>query len=378
MKILHVVPTYIPAFRYGGPIYAVHGLCRGLVAHGHDVHVFTTNVDGDRDSEVPLDGPVMMDGVSVRYFRSSIMRRLYWSPPMARALREEISEFDIVHLHSVFLWPTRAAAVVAHREGVPYVVSPRGMLVRDLIRRRSRWVKTAWITLVERGNLSRAAAIHFTSRVEWDEASELGLTLPRPFVVSNGVEPVADDHRQRPVGNGPLLFLGRVNWKKGLDRLIESMALVPGCRLVVAGNDEEEYTPVLKSLAVRLGVSDRVDFVGQVSGTRKAELLANAAALVLPSYSENFGNVVLEAMAAGTPVIVTPEVGAAEIVERTDAGIVTSGDPEHLSAALNRLLDQPELGREMGQRGMRAVEANYSWNSIAFEMIGKYQEILGA
>ena len=150
MRFLHVVPTYLPAVRYGGPIHSVHGLCAALAARGHDVHVFTTNVDGPRDSDVPLDRPVTMDGVNVRYFPSTRMRRLYWSPPMARALQAELSGFDVVHLHSVFLWPTWGAARSARRHAVPYVLSPRGMMVKDLIQRKSRWLKRAWIGLIER------------------------------------------------------------------------------------------------------------------------------------------------------------------------------------------------------------------------------------
>ena len=130
MRILHVVPTYLPATRYGGPIHSVHGLCAALAADGHDVHVFTTSVDGPGDSPVPLGQPVALDHVNVWYFPSRRLRRLYWSPPMARALRRDAASFDLLHLHSVFLWPTWAAARAAAAARVPYVISPRGMLVR--------------------------------------------------------------------------------------------------------------------------------------------------------------------------------------------------------------------------------------------------------
>ncbi len=180
VKILHVVPTYLPATRYGGPIFAVHGLCRALARRGHDVHVFTTNVDGDGVSGVPLQTPVALDGVQVHYFASPL-RRLYLSPSMKRALRRDTAGFDLVHLHSVFLWPTWAAARAARRAGVPYVVSPRGMLVPELIARKSRWTKTAWIRLIERDNLESAAAVHFTARREWEDARRLGVPLRKSY-----------------------------------------------------------------------------------------------------------------------------------------------------------------------------------------------------
>ena len=127
-----------------------------------------------------------------------------------------------------------------------------------------------------------------------------------------------------------VLFLGRVNWKKGLDRLIPAMKEVPNADLLIAGNDEENYRPELEALARRHGVLDRVRFLGPVDDRKKWSLLASARILVLPSYSENFGNVVLEAMAAGCPVIVTPEVGIASLVQEAGCGVVAGGNPANL------------------------------------------------
>jgi glycosyltransferase involved in cell wall biosynthesis len=174
LRLLHVVPTYLPALRYGGPIRSVHALCRELAARGHEVHVFTTNVDGPGDSDVLLGQPVDLDGVQVTYFPSRLLRRLYWSPPMARALAAQTASFDLVHVHAIYLWPTLAGARAARKHNLPYVLSPRGMLVPELIRRRSRWVKQAWIALIERHNLEAASAIHTTSTVEAEHLRSFG------------------------------------------------------------------------------------------------------------------------------------------------------------------------------------------------------------
>ena len=128
MKLLHVVSSYLPAVRYGGTIVSVHGLCRALVERGHDVHVYTTSVDGPRDSDVPHNEPVDLDGVKVWYFRSNRLRRLYRAPDLATALAAHVAAFDVVHTHAIYLWPLWAAARAARRAHVPYVVSPRGML----------------------------------------------------------------------------------------------------------------------------------------------------------------------------------------------------------------------------------------------------------
>jgi glycosyltransferase involved in cell wall biosynthesis len=365
MRILHVVPTYLPARRYGGPIVAVHGLCRALAARGHEVDVFTTNVDGPDTLDVPVATPVDVDGVRVRYFPSSF-RRLYWSPAMRAALAEETGSYDVVHIHAVFLWTGVAAARAAHKADIPYVISPRGMLVPELIRRKSRIVKTLWLQLLERRGFANASAIHFTSALEWEEAKRLSLPLPSPIVVPNGidVEPRPDVARDPAT----LLFLGRVTWKKGLDRVIAGLPSLPGVRFVIAGNDDEGLTPRLQELARQHGVADRVELVGPVYGAAKDELLARATLFVLLSTSENFGNAVLEALAMETPVVLSPDVGLADEVLRAGAGIIGLEEA-------GALLRDPDRRAEMGRRGRALVESRFTWPRVAQEMEEAYAAV---
>ena len=376
MKVLHILPSYLPAVRYGGPILSVHGLCKALAVRGHEVEVFTTNVDGPGESSVPLGTPADMDGVKVSYFPVPALRRLYWAPRMHKALRQRLGSFDIVHTHSVFLWPTWAAARTARHLGVPYVLAPRGMLVDDLIQRRSRLLKRGWIALVERKNIAEAALIHFTSRIEAEEAAALRLSMRDSCIVPNGVE-VSDFAAAREVGGEPfLLFIGRINWKKGLDRLIAALPRIRECKLVIAGNDEEGLKPKLELQAANAGVRGRMSFVGPVYGADKAALLSRASLLVVPSSSENFGNVVIEAMAAGCPVAVTPEVGAADIVRESAAGAVLQGDPASLAAGISSLMSDPAALERMGQKGREFVRRRYSWDSIGIQMEEAYQSVI--
>jgi glycosyltransferase involved in cell wall biosynthesis len=347
------------------------------------VHVFTTNVDGPRDSDVPLDEVVVIDGVKVRYFPSRRLRRLYWSPSMARALRSEVGTFDIVHLHSVFLWPTWAAARAARRRDVPYVLSPRGMLVTDLIRRKSRCLKRAWIRLIERKNIARAAAIHLTSAAEARELAQLKLPVASTIVIANGIslpDPAGTPAVSRDLESllsQPVLvlFLGRINWKKGLDRLVPAMIAVPDAHLAIVGNDEEGLLPKLVALVDRHGLGGRVTFVPRVvERADRDRLMAAAKVFVLPSYSENFGNTVLEAMAVGCPVLVTPDVGAAEIVLESGAGRVAPGDPASFGQALRDLVDDPDRA-EAGARGRRHVLEHFAWPAIAERMERAYLDV---
>jgi len=377
-----VVPTYLPAWRHGGPILAVHGLCKALAMRGHEVTVLTTHVHGDGTLDVPLAEPVEIDGVEVRYFPVLPPRRLYASPALGRAARDLAGSCDAVHLHSVFLGPTTAAARAAERADVPYVLSPRGMLVPAMLRARGRWRKHAWMLLAERRTIERASALHATSDLEAEEMAGLGLPLPPVCVIPNGVDPEPWDGEAAALSpavwsllDGPpfLLFLGRLSWKKGLDRLIPALARAPEAVLAVAGNDEEEIRPELERLAREAGVAARPVFLGPVHGPDKAALLHRTAALVLPSRSENFGNVVLEAWAAGRPVVVTPGVGLAGTVRETGGGIVAAGTPEDLGEAVRDLLAQPRTADQMGARGAEAVRERFDWAAVARDMERVYE-----
>ena len=387
MRILHVVPTYLPAVRYGGPIYSVHGLCKSLAEAGNEVHVFTTNVDGPDDSPVPLGRQVDLEGIQVWYFPSNHLRRLYYSPAMGRALAQRIDEFDLVHLHSVFLWPTWAAARKARAAGVPYIVSPRGMLDRRLIQRKSYWLKSAWIALIERQNLEAAAGVHVTSNLEARELDRFHFRLRAVFTVPNGAdepEPLAtaevSEDISRLTQKQPLILsLGRINWKKGLDRLIRALPEVPAAHLAVVGNDEENYLPTLKALIQEHDLDQRATLIPRrVGGSDKEALFAAASVFVLPSLSENFGNVVLEAMLRGCPVIVSRDVGAADIVEKAGAGLIFDGTKQDLATALSTLCTNPTLRQEMGAAGKRETEAHFLWPKVAEQMASHYRDILAA
>jgi glycosyltransferase involved in cell wall biosynthesis len=257
------------------------------------------------------------------------------------------------------------------------------MLVKALIRKRSRAIKSAWIRLIERSNLERASAIHLTSQLEATELERFGWKLPQCVVIPNGVDDplprtghVAEDIGMITVAQPLALFLGRLSWKKGLDRLLGAFARTRAGTLAIVGTDDEGLAPKLRMLAADLGITDRVRILPRtVIGVEKEHLFAAARMFVLSSYSENFGNTVLEAMRRALPIVTTPEVGAADIVRRSAGGVVVDGDPTPLGDAIDRLLQDPNLARTMGEAGQRYVIANYSWSRIAAGMEDLYQTL---
>jgi glycosyltransferase involved in cell wall biosynthesis len=219
---------------------------------------------------------------------------------------------------------------------------------------------------MERRGFARASAIHFTSQLEWEDAKRVGLPLPSPFVVPNGVDipPRPDVPRE----DRTLLFLGRVNWKKGLERVISELPRLQA-RLIVAGNDEENLTPRLRELASSLGAD--VEFAGPVYGAAKDELLARATLFVLMSDSENFGNAVLEALAMETPAVLSPGVGVAEEVANAGAGVIGFD-------AVPSLLEDASARADMGRRGRALVESRFAWPMVAKQMEEAYGRVLSA
>jgi glycosyltransferase involved in cell wall biosynthesis len=382
VKILHILPSYLPAVRYGGPIYSVHGLASAQAALGHQVSVFTTNCNGPGVSDVPLGVPVDIDGVQVTYFPTGTPRRLYRAPAMLPVLAERIGEFDLAHLHSVFLWPTMVTARAAKKAGVPFVLSPRGMLVGELIRAKSGAIKRAWLNLFERRTIRDAAAIHFTATQEADDFAAMGLAARKAIILPNGVDPApasgdpAPDVAAAISGGRYVLSLGRLNWKKNLPALIEAIAAVPGIRLVIAGNDEEGHVEALRKAATEHGLGDRLSLLPRtVEGADKEALFAHAAIFALPSLNENFGNTALEAMIRGVPVVVSSGAGVAEVVREAGSGLVADPDATALARAIRELADDPAKAAAMGEAGRRVATERYSWASVAERMVAAYRAL---
>jgi glycosyltransferase involved in cell wall biosynthesis len=382
MRILEVIPSYLPATRYGGPVIATHELCKALVRRGHEVQVYTTY--GGQTQPLP-PGRSEIDGVIVNYFKSDRFPRLSWAPELGRQLKREIHSFDIVHLHTVFLWPTWIAARLAREHRVPYILSPRGMLVKDLIERRSRLAKLAWIKFVEKTNLKRAAAVHVTSSNEADDLAMLDWKLPRIVTIPNGVDwqepkgPMSADIAEIVSLQPYALFFGRLSWKKGLDTLLKAFARTTRGALIIAGTDDEGLSHGLRRSANKLGIADRVHIIARtISGADKYHLFRSARVFALPSYSENFGNTVLEALASGIPAIVTPEVGAAEIVIAARAGLVVPKEPAAWAAALEKILLDGEQAKQLGEAGRNYVLANCSWDGAAARMEQLYRECVAS
>jgi glycosyltransferase involved in cell wall biosynthesis len=323
----------------------------------------------------------------VFYFPVTWPRAYVRAPRLGRGLEHRVKAFDLVHIHGLYLYPTMAAARACRRKGVPYVISPRGMLDPNAIRLRSTWKKRLYLWLIEKRNLRGATALHFTSSEEQRLVTQSGWQLPG-FVVPNALdladfpEPSAeaDDLADGSNGEESVLFLSRIHPKKGLDLLVPAFAQVvanrPGVNLHVAGPDENGYLAQVQAWVASFDLKDRVTYPGMLLGREKIRAFQQSDLFVLPSYSENFGIAVIEAMACGKPVVITDRVNICRDVEQAGAGLVTRCDSNEIAQAILTLLADPARAREMGRRGRKLVEEKFTWERAAARMLRMYHRIL--
>lgn len=386
LRVLHVTPYFAPAFRYGGPPRSILGLCQGLQRAGVDVEVFTTTANGASDLRASPPGGDQYEGVLVRYFPSVFPRRLFRARGLGAALSAGVTRYDLVHVHGLWTFPGWAAVRHARRAGVPYVLSPRGMLdswsmAHHLVRKRIAY----W--MVERRILAGAAFLHATSSSEaqafraWNRSVPV-VTVPNGVEIPQGLTVAQGTFRERlhlPVDTPLVVFIGRLHVKKRLDLLAAAFdrvhAVSPNTHLVIAGPDEGGYRRRVEPCFAGAGRS--VHWTGELDNAEKWSLLADATALVMCSDTENFGNSVVEALAAGVPVVVT-QTCPWEEVEPAGCGFWVPQRAEVIAGALLDLLRDTAGARAMGERGRMLARTRYSWDSLASSMADHYRAALAA
>lgn len=386
MRILHIVPTYIPAYRYGGPIESVHALNKALVELGDEVTVLTTNSDGNKTLDVPLEKPVYIDGVRVFYFSTSFPHSWFYSPQMKQYAYSIAKEYDVIHETSVFLYSSFLARKLAKYFKKPFIISPRGSLMREPLKRKSAIKKKFYLSYIEKTNLLLADAIHFTAEREKAEYIAEDFPFKKAFIIENSItSEISESHisLRKKLGIAEekkiILSLGRLNWKKGFDTLIPAFKKVyekfPSALLIIAGEDDG-YKSEIERFIAKEKIEHAVIFVGSLYGEEKEAMYRESDVFVLPSYSENFGMAVAEAMRAGIPVVITPEVAIAEDVRKSNAGKIVAKKAEFFAEAISDILNNSEEARKMGENGQRMIKEHYNPGVIAEKMHLAYNEIM--
>lgn len=362
-------------------------MARAAIRLGGEAQIYTTNADLEGSMDVPLCTPVLSNGVSITYFPIDCSHYYKMSFKLAFALKQDIPLATLVHIHSLYQFPCTAAAYYSRCFNVPYLVQPHGVLDPFLFRRR-RLRKMFYELCAERRNLIRAARVQFTSQQEMTLAMRTGIPI-RPAVVPLGVETDATAEGRAGCqfqrwpelrGRKVVLFLGRINFKKGLDILVAAFAKLTRERsdvhLLVAGPDSDGYERRVRRWCRREGVLDRVTFAGMLHGAEKARAFSAATAFALPSYTENFGIAVVEAMAAGIPVIISKRVNIWREIVDAGAGLATEPSADEFAAAMKVPLQCSEIARAMGAAGRALYLREYTWDSAGAKLMDLYRTVL--
>lgn len=373
MRILHITPSLDQ--RDGGTTMAIGSMARSLAAHGFDVDVAATLSPSDAKQQgLVFDKPTKTDGVTIRYFeRQTTFYKT--SLPLSHWLNQHAQEYDLVHIHAVFSFSSLAGAHAARTKRVPYIISPHGILNSWGMKNRRSWIKALSYRLLDKPMLNRAAAIHFTSKQEQDDAARLQLK-PESWVIPLGVnlapfQSLPDPdlfYRQFPETRGkPLvLFLSRIDPVKNIELLLAAFVQVnKAAHLVIAGTGATDYVASLQTLAKSAGIDACVTWAGHLAGDLKLAALAAATIFVLPSKSENFGIALLEAMAAGLPCIASNHVALAVDVAGRDVVQVVPSDSAVLARAIGKQLDDPSGSLAMGHRAAALAREAYSLQAMA-------------
>ncbi|MBD2121771.1 glycosyltransferase [Trichocoleus sp. FACHB-262] len=389
MRVLQIVPSI--SLVYGGPSQMVLGLSGALAAQGVEVTILTTDSNGDAGQAplaVPLDRPVEQDGYHIRYFRCSPFRRYKFSLGLLQWLAQQAHSFDLAHIHALFSPVSTAAATIARSQKLPYLLRPLGTLdPADL--RKKKQLKQVYAALLERPNLAGAAAIHFTSAQEAKVSERFGLTT-KDLVMPLGVSlPKLSAHPEAiraqlgiPSDRPLVLFMSRIDPKKGLDLLLPALENLLAEKIefhfVLAGGNPQDpdYEAAIRSQIQASSLAPHTTVTGFASGETKAALLQSADLFVLPSYYENFGIAVAEAMAMETPVVISDQVHICEEVRQAEAGWVGPCEVAALTHLLKDALKGASERQRRGQRAKAYALQHYSWPAIAQQMIQSYQKIL--
>ena len=376
MNILHVVRGLANS---SGTTHIVIPLAEEQAKRGHDVSVFHVQKPGQESLEPDPDL------VESRLFDITIpTRHLGFSVPFAREMRKTVSGFDVVHIHAVWNFVTYWTMRCARKAGVPFVVAPQGSCDPYAWQLGSA-LRRLYAHAFEIPLLRRASRIQVLTEEEKRQVRRLGIDAPCT-VIPNGVYLEYYDRQKNviplrekldlPEGERTLLFLGRLHPKKGLDilaeafgRLVES---VPDITLVIAGDDGGTgYRRKVEEMLDEAGGRDKSRFIGEVRGDEKYRVQLGADAFVLSSYSEGLPVAVVEAMAAGLPVVITHGCNLPEVHE-SDAGYVVPAEEKAVAAALTELLGDPETMARMGGSARRLVERKFTWEQIGLKAAELY------
>lgn len=380
MRVLHVIPAMSP--KYGGPSHALIPMCRALIRRGIKVQIAST--DAEPSGRMVIENQEgRYKGVPVVSFKKQWSEAFKYSRGLSRWLRQHVSGYDVVHIHGVFSHASYSAAKACRQTATPYIIRPLGNLETGSLAQKAL-KKRLFLRLGGNAMLRDAAAVHYVSQTE-KELSERALRINHGVVIPLGINVTASDSFRagsKPYDSrGPyVLVLSRLLPSKGIDVLLDAFLAarhhkgLGHWRLVLAGDGPVEFVSSLKKRIQADRAEDHVTLCGWLDGESKERALAQASLVALPSRRDSFGFCVVEAIAHGVPVLVSPDVGLASEIESAGAGWVSPVGAESLCTTLTDTLSNDRELRKRGDAG-RTLAAKFDWSTVAEELIRLYDSV---
>lgn len=370
-NILHITPSYKPAYVYGGPTRSVSELCEKQALLNCYVTVYTTTANGKEDF---LESTEKMSGVQVHYFKRITGDHSHFSPKLLSQVWSNCHKFDIVHIHSWWNFVAILALLICRIQSVKVVFSPRGMLGPYTFKSIS---KRIFHRLLGR-TILKDTILHASSQKEAQEALMLipfwdCFVLPNILDLPNNLDKVIKNSSSIDCFN--LIFLARIHPVKGLDILLEALAKVTfSWRLVIVGGGEQTYISTLKSFVNKCGIGHSIDWIGWKSGEEKYRLLSKADLFILPSNYESFSNASLEALSVGTPVMISDQVGLSDYVQAQGLGWVVPLEKNCWIKALDEAWEARQRRDDIRAKAPALILQDFGAESLAKKYIEAYQK----
>ena len=379
MNILFIVPTYKPAYVYGGATEVISLLAESLVKCGNLVTVYTTNGNGQTELEIETGKEIIVDGVKVFYFKRYTRDHSHTSPGFLAKIALNVKKFDVVHLHSWWNPPIVIAAAICKWRNVKPILSPHGMFC-DYVLYEHNKRKKQLLHYFGRSLLLNSF-LHVSSEMEWNESQIFlkevwpGKILPNLVNVSFELNSQKSSDGVKPFIIG---FISRIEKKKGLDILIKALSKVNfDYKLQIAGTGDPTYINYLKQLATSCGNLGNIEWVGWKDKIQKFQFYSSIDLFALTSLNENFAVVVIESLSVGTPVFLSNRVGLAKYVEQMELGWITSiKDENEVTEKLNTIYLQHDMRLSISKRSPEIIRKDFDSACLTEHYLDYYKSVM--
>jgi len=393
MKILQVIPYFVPAWAYGGPVKVVYEMSKELVIKGHGVTVYTTDA---YNKNLRFSGKtneiIDVSGIKVCYFKNvsnylAYNFNRYLPIGYRKAVRQNLKDFDIVHLHDYYTYQNVITAKYCRKYNIPYVLSAHGSILPSKERGR-RILKKTFIHFFGHSILKDARRVIALTEIEKKQYIEAGVPRSKIRIIPNAVSlsefrdlPKKGTFKQKYSIRSDekiVLFVGRIHKIKGLDLLIKAFSSlvkdINNIKLVIVGPDGGDLSRVKRSIASKK-IEEKVLITGLLSGREKLSAYVDADVFALSSYSEIFSMSILEACATGTPIVAT-DLGTLPEIAEYKAGLLVRCDENDLYEAILQFLKNDELARTTGKNGRRMVKDKFTLDKVIEQLEKCYVDVI--